>query len=110
MGRVGIQAKTLYKKLLRKLTISSISTCLKTDFFLTYFKNIEMTKKQFLTKPFLKWAGGKFKIIDKILAELPKGQRLIEPFVGSGAVFLNAPYKQFLLADKIGRASCRERA
>ncbi|MDY0301287.1 MAG: Dam family site-specific DNA-(adenine-N6)-methyltransferase [Trichlorobacter sp.] len=58
-----------------------------------------MTKKQFLTKPFLKWAGGKFKIIDKILAELPKGQRLIEPFVGSGAVFLNAPYKQFLLAD-----------
>lgn len=57
------------------------------------------TSKHHLTKPFLKWAGGKFKIIDKILAELPKGQRLIEPFVGSGAVFLNAPHKQFLLAD-----------
>lgn len=58
-----------------------------------------MTKKQYLTKPFLKWAGGKFKIIDKILTKLPDGQRLIEPFVGSGAVFLNAPYNQFLLAD-----------
>ncbi len=58
-----------------------------------------MTKKQFLTRPFLKWAGGKFKIIDKILAELPSGKRLIEPFVGSGAVFLNAPFDKFLLAD-----------
>lgn len=58
-----------------------------------------MTEKQPLTRPFLKWAGGKFKIIDKILTELPKGRRLIEPFVGSGAVFLNAPYKQFILAD-----------
>lgn len=51
------------------------------------------------TKPFLKWAGGKFKIIDSILAELPKGKRLIEPFVGSGAVFLNTDYNEFLLAD-----------
>lgn len=58
-----------------------------------------MTKKQFITRPFLKWAGGKFKIIDKILAELPSGKRLIEPFVGSGAVFLNAPFDKFLLAD-----------
>lgn len=58
-----------------------------------------MTKKQNLTRPFLKWAGGKFKIIDKILAELPSGNRLIEPFVGSGAVFLNAPFDRFLLAE-----------
>ncbi len=50
-------------------------------------------------KPFLKWAGGKFKIIQRILAELPEGKRLIEPFLGSGAVFLNAQYDEFLLAD-----------
>ena len=50
-------------------------------------------------KPFLKWAGGKYKIIDKILMSLPKAERLIEPFVGSGAVFLNAEYKSYLLAD-----------
>jgi len=51
-------------------------------------------------KPFLKWAGGKYKIIDKILEALPGGTRLIEPFVGSGAVFLNAAkFNTYLLAD-----------
>lgn len=50
-------------------------------------------------RPFLKWAGGKFQIINKIRASLPNGARLIEPFVGSGAVFLNMDYDKFLLAD-----------
>ena len=50
-------------------------------------------------KPFLKWAGGKYKIVDKILLALPKADKLVEPFVGSGAVFLNADYASFLLAD-----------
>ncbi len=50
-------------------------------------------------RPFLKWAGGKFQIINKIRANLPKGNRLIEPFVGSGSVFLNSDYNKFLLAD-----------
>lgn len=30
---------------------------------------------------------------------LPPGQRLIEPFVGAGSVFLASPFEQFLLAD-----------
>ncbi|MDX2346929.1 MAG: Dam family site-specific DNA-(adenine-N6)-methyltransferase, partial [Legionella sp.] len=51
------------------------------------------------TKPFLKWAGGKYRCIDQVLKALPKGTRLVEPFAGSGAVFLNAPYTQFLLND-----------
>ena len=50
-------------------------------------------------KPFLKWAGSKYKIIDKITEFLPSGDRLIEPFVGSGAVFLNTNYPDYLLAD-----------
>lgn len=50
-------------------------------------------------KPFLKWAGGKYKIIDRILSALPQADKLVEPFVGSGAVFLNANYKSYLLAD-----------
>lgn len=52
-------------------------------------------------KPFLKWAGGKYKIIDRVLSTLPPGQgkHLIEPFVGSGAVFLNTDYENYLLAD-----------
>lgn len=50
-------------------------------------------------KPFLKWAGSKYKIIDRVLDALPAAEKLVEPFVGSGAVFLNAKYKSFLLAD-----------
>jgi DNA adenine methylase len=50
-------------------------------------------------KPFLKWAGGKYKIIDKIVPALPCGQRLIEPFVGSGAVFMNTDYPAYVLCD-----------
>jgi DNA adenine methylase len=50
-------------------------------------------------KPFLKWAGGKHRLSEKITTVLPKGKRLIEPFVGSGAVFLNADYDRYLLAD-----------
>lgn len=50
-------------------------------------------------KPFLKWAGNKYRIVDRIKAILPEGDRLIEPFVGSGAVFLNTNYRNYLLAD-----------
>lgn len=49
--------------------------------------------------PFLKWAGGKRKIIDKITSNLPSGNRLIEPFCGSATVFLNTNYKENLIAD-----------
>ena len=38
-------------------------------------------------KPFLKWAGNKFQIIELIKSILPKGIRLIEPFAGAAAVF-----------------------
>jgi len=51
------------------------------------------------TRPFLKWAGNKFKIVKDITDRLPPGQRLIEPFVGSGAVFLNTNYKHYILGD-----------
>ena len=50
-------------------------------------------------RPFLKWAGGKYRMVDRITAVLPKGQRLVEPFVGSGALFLNSDYSTYLLAD-----------
>ncbi len=50
-------------------------------------------------KPFLKWAGNKYKIVERIKALLPPGQRLVEPFVGSGALFLNTDYPRYLLTD-----------
>lgn len=50
-------------------------------------------------RPFLKWAGNKYRILDRIVARLPAGRRLIEPFAGSTAVFLNTAYDEYLLAD-----------
>lgn len=39
-------------------------------------------------KPFLKWAGGKTQILDRILPHVPSDVRMyFEPFVGGGAVF-----------------------
>ena len=58
-----------------------------------------MTAKNNINVPFLKWAGGKAKIIDRIKEQIPAGNRLIEPFCGSATVFLNTDYKENLIAD-----------
>jgi len=50
-------------------------------------------------RSFLKWAGGKYSVLDEVLPMLPAGKRLIEPFVGSGTVFINAGFKRNLLGD-----------
>jgi DNA adenine methylase len=51
------------------------------------------------TRAFLKWAGGKYNLIEAISAQLPQGKKLIEPFVGAGSVFLNTDYPRYLLND-----------
>lgn len=50
-------------------------------------------------RPFLKWAGGKYGVLDAISFHMPHGKRLIEPFVGAGSVFLNFRFDSYLLAD-----------
>lgn len=50
-------------------------------------------------RAFLKWAGGKYGLIEDIQKHLPEGNKLIEPFVGAGSVFLNTDYKRYLLND-----------
>lgn len=50
-------------------------------------------------RAFLKWAGGKFKLVDELANYLPTGERLVEPFVGAGSVFLNTDYPRYLLCD-----------
>jgi DNA adenine methylase len=59
--------------------------------------SIEPTARK---SPFLKWAGRKTSIIVSIKELLPlTAHRFIEPFIGSGAVFLNTDYPDNLLAD-----------
>lgn len=56
-----------------------------------------MVKKR---RAFLKWAGNKIHCIETILNSLPPAKRLIEPFTGSGAIFVNSDYEHYLLAEK----------
>lgn len=51
-------------------------------------------------RPFLKWAGNKYRCLSFILPRLSVGKRLIEPFAGSGAIFLNCDYPTNLLNDQ----------
>lgn len=53
-------------------------------------------KKQ---RAFLKWAGGKYGLVEDIQRHLPSARKLVEPFVGAGSVFLNTNYDHYLLAD-----------
>lgn len=50
-------------------------------------------------RPFLKWAGNKYRILSRILQTLPLGERLIEAFAGSAALFLNTEYERYLIND-----------
>tara|TARA_B110000014_G_C20009848_1_gene523573 strand:+ start:100 stop:981 length:882 start_codon:yes stop_codon:yes gene_type:complete len=61
-------------------------------------KNQLKTQNTF-SRPFLKWAGSKYQILDTIFSKLPEGNRLIEPFTGSGAVFLNSKFSRYLVND-----------
>jgi DNA adenine methylase len=51
-------------------------------------------------KSFLKWVGSKNRLIPQLLPHMPSSQRLIEPFVGAGNVFINTNYDSYILADK----------
>lgn len=55
--------------------------------------------KKTSSQPFLKWVGGKRRLLPTLLPLLPSGTRLIEPFVGAGSVFLAAGFERQLLAD-----------
>ncbi len=50
-------------------------------------------------RAFLKWAGGKYPLLEDIRRHLPQGDCLVEPFVGAGSVFLNTDYPRYVLAD-----------
>lgn len=51
------------------------------------------------TRPFLKWAGSKRRILSQLLPLLPRGKRLVEPFVGGGSVFMATAFDAYVLGD-----------
>ncbi len=50
-------------------------------------------------RSFLKWAGNKYTSLSHIINEFPNARRLIEPFAGSGVVFINTDYPEYLIAE-----------
>ncbi len=59
--------------------------------------------KDVFIRPFLKWPGRKYNILAILQQYISlyekKCHTLVEPFIGSGAVFLNTNYKNYYLAD-----------
>lgn len=53
-----------------------------------------------LTRPLLKWAGGKTQLLDDIISKMPKKYgRYIEPFFGGGALFFAVRPAGGIIAD-----------
>lgn len=50
-------------------------------------------------RPFLTWAGGKYRIVETILQELPRGTRFVAPFAGSCAVYRNTDFPRALICN-----------
>ena len=48
----------------------------------------------------MKWAGNKYTCLNRLLGHFPAANRLIEPFTGSGAIFNNTDYADYLLAEE----------
>src|SRR3989344_9138202 len=54
----------------------------------------------FVTRPLLKWAGGKTQLLDELLPKLPDEYgRFIEPFIGGGALFFKVKPQNGIIAD-----------
>ncbi|WP_038161604.1 DNA adenine methylase [Trabulsiella guamensis] len=52
-----------------------------------------------MVRPFLKWAGGKSRVMPELLQHLPAGGCLTEPFVGGASVFMATDYPRYVLGD-----------
>lgn len=58
------------------------------------------TNTSYVSRPFLKWAGGKTQLLSELTQHIPGHyNRYIEPFIGGGALFFGLNPKQAIIAD-----------
>lgn len=65
-------------------------------------KSMPKSYRPTAAKPFLRWAGGKQKLIGSLLEKLPHPStfdRYIEPFLGAGSLFLACGFEKAVLND-----------
>ena len=62
-------------------------------------EKLQLNERGHCLKSPLKWAGGKYRLLEQIKKVLPEGNRLVEPFVGAGSVFLNLNYSNYWIND-----------
>ena len=60
---------------------------------------INTNNKNPLTRPFLKWAGGKRQLLPQISELVPKMKTYYEPFIGAGAVLFHLQPKKAVIND-----------
>lgn len=80
--------KTLVDKLVDE-KIKEITTPPKKKILIRKVKTIDLPNDIIITKPILKWVGGKSQILDKLFVEFPTTMNnYYEPFLGGGSVLL----------------------
>ena len=52
-----------------------------------------------MNKPFLKWAGNKYRVLPHLIPHIGNPKRYCEPFGGSLSVALNTTAEQYILND-----------
>lgn len=52
-----------------------------------------------IIRPFLKWPGGKYRLVNQLKTHLPNRKYLIEPFVGAGALSVNVEHPLLVIND-----------
>lgn len=57
------------------------------------------TEQSRLIRPFLKWPGGKFRLLNTLKSLMPQTNCFVEPFVGAGALFLNNTSNKIIVND-----------
>lgn len=64
-------------------------------------RTLNKMEKENITRPFLRWVGGKQRLVPSLLDRLPKSFKgqYFEPFLGGGSLFLAKGFKRAELSD-----------
>lgn len=105
MSQIELSKKTgIERAQISKIELGKVNITLETiekislAFNISISELFDMSKKEFILKPFVKWAGGKTQVLEKIKEHLPSDyNRYFEPFIGGGALFFAlAPHEAFI--------------